>query len=335
MLRLTDVPPGYMIGDDSGCGQVAEEGSNYVLMQYIEGEWPRFCRRQLEYVCQDRPNDFPLSVTTGVVFLSSEEKASDGMEILPSLANWMMPSVSAKERTDKVEIGDEAVAYNTEEVDDHTGVLIAWRNGSVLNFVKVVGAPKDDALFQAEALAQAQNERFTNPKAPKPEDTDDTTVLLDCGASELPVYWLGKDFSSQGLPDTHLEEARGPDQIDSGPKDTYSLTYATEDGETAFTISVWTSDQWDAFLATDLGKYATMRPCGQPEVIKVEGRTIEIHSPAEGCSQRYMAHVLFPDAVVTVNVPEGLCCVGPPTGSGAKFDTWTAVTTIARALEKR
>jgi hypothetical protein len=325
-----------MIGDDSGCGQISPEGSSEALVQYITGEWPRFCRRQLEYVCQTRPEDFPLSVTSATVFLSSDEKASDGMDLVPSMLNWTTFALSASERTEELDIGDEAAAYDTEEVSGHAGVLVAWRNGSVLNFVEVVGAPKTDALFQAEALAQAQNERFANPKKPEPEDTDDTLVLLNCGDSDLPVYWLGEDFSSDSLlPEVHLSEARGPAQIDSGPGDTYSLTYETAEGETAFTLSVWTSDQWDAFLATELGKYATSRPCTLPDVIDLDDRKIEVHRPTDGCSQRYIAHVLFPDTIVTIDVPVGLCCVGPPEGTAAEFDTPAALEAIARALKKR
>jgi hypothetical protein len=335
MLRLSDVPAGYMLGDDSDCGQVSQEGSDGPLLEYITGEWPRFCRRHMEYVCQTRPEDFPQSVTTGVLFLSSDEKASEGMDVLPNMATWLMSTLSTKERAEEVDIGNEAVAFDTKEPGGRSGVLIGWRNGSVLNFVEVVGAPATDALFQAEALAQAQNERFTNPKKPEPEDTDDTTVLLDCGDSDLPVYWPGKDFASDKLPDTHLIEARGPAQVDSGPKDTYRLEYATQASQTAFILSNWTSEQWNAYLATELGKYATDRPCGEPQVIQLEDRKIEIHRPISGCAERYVAHVLFSDAIVTINVPEGLCCIGPLEGTQAEFDIPSALETIARALEKR
>jgi hypothetical protein len=270
-----------------------------------------------------------------MIFLSSDEKASEGMEVLPSMASWVMSSLKVKERPEEVEVGDEAIAFDTEGLGGRSGVLIGWRNGSVLNFVEVVGAPDTDALFQVEALAQAQNERFSNPKKPEPEDTDDTTVLLDCGDSDLPVYWPGKEFASDKLPDTHLVESRGPAQVDSGPKDTYRLEYATLTDNTAFTLSVWTSEQWNAYLATELGKYATDRPCGEPRVIQLDDRKIEIHRPMPGCAQRYVAHVLFSNAIVTINVPEGLCCVGPLEGTRAEFDIPSALETIARALKKR
>lgn len=335
LLRLTDVPPGYMVGDDSGCGRIMPGGADARLSRFIAGEYPAYCLRQLEYVCPDRVADHPLTIISAVIYLSSDDKASEALSIVPSLLGALPLGPHLSSRGDALDVGDEARVFEVRGLQQLTGTLIAWRNGTTLNLIEVVDAPAEQAVFMVEALGQLQNARFARPLEPKDADTYDVEVPLGCGKPEAPVYWLGEALEEDGLPDAELVRTRGPVAEGSGPGDTFMLEYRTANGLDGFTISVWTEEQWAAFLESELGKSSTSRPCALPKTIDLNDREIEIHSPMVGCAQRFMAHVLMDDAIVTVNVPLGLCCLGPTPNSPGRFDTPAALEAIARALVRR
>jgi hypothetical protein len=84
ILRLSDVPTGYEIGDDSYCGELGTEGMSGELAELIGREVARGCRRQLE----QHSTEISLIESTALIF-ASEDAAKSAMEELEGLVGWI------------------------------------------------------------------------------------------------------------------------------------------------------------------------------------------------------------------------------------------------------
>lgn len=108
---------------------------------------------------------------------------------------------------------------------------------------------------------------------------ENAEALLDEIEREVPVYWLGDEFSpGGGLDDvvlTHVDAAPGGGALGQAG----TLTYETVTGVPALTIHLWDRDAWDEFRQTQLGSLLYDARCVEREEIQLDdGATAVVFS---------------------------------------------------------
>jgi hypothetical protein len=362
VLRLSDLPAGFKMGDDTACGPLGTEGMGPQLKALTLQDHPLACYRQFErpHVSGD-PGRVELIESTAVIF-SSGTRASAALASLEGLLQYL-GTESAGSATTQVQIGDESRTLLVRELNsDEKGILIAWRSGPVLSYVRIGGLPSGNPLDYAADLARIQQARVLHPVPASPADTDDRAAALDRPALGVPVYWLGLDAAPSGtLPGLKLARSEGPIARGSGPGHSVQIEYEADPGKVAVILTIWRRDAWDSYLGSQLGDLATAPPCHQPRVIQLADRRIEVHPPsvpglnptpappttpalgpqsftatpvatsATLCPPGYVGHVYFQDAVVAINIPFCMTCVTPQ----GPYNSDEGIETSARALRLR
>lgn len=333
LLRLPDVPPGYTVGDDSGCGAITFESASERLAAFLRtaGVAP-FCTRQLEnYSDPDRPE----VVMSSIVTLSSEEAASDALDILEELVRWQLGLDTDEELAPPDGPGGErrALAVASDSFLG-PGAVYGWRSGPHVQYVAVTGSATPDGLARAVELSGVQQGRLDEPSPLTKADVDDAEVALDRVGAH-PVYWLGTtwDPGDGDLPQLEIRESWANPEQGVGPGFAVEIDYVTVEGHGGgLDVGTWSPERWQQFLDGELGQEVVSR-CDRPRVIRLDDRRIEIHGLGGGadCFSGAAAYVYFDDAVVTLNMPVCLTC-------GPKEPPWGSPDTLevaASALERR
>jgi hypothetical protein len=207
LLRLSDLPRGYTLGDDGGCGALTPEGRPPALDAILGMNFPPICTIELQRPPRD---EGPHSIISAVVELPSSELASQVMVVVPELGRRVIGS-SEDLTAEPYDFEDEAAVMEFRDVNtQEEGIILAWRAGSRINLISVAGDARPDILTFTRSLAEVQQRRAGKAEPLKPEDTDDRTVNLDRSDLGVPVYWLGLDFAPAGLPAATLADAAGP-----------------------------------------------------------------------------------------------------------------------------
>ncbi|MFN2472248.1 MAG: hypothetical protein ABR583_14940 [Gaiellaceae bacterium] len=106
VLQLSDLPPGYVRGDDSSCGELGIEGASQPLAALIRSTRPQACRAQLERQYGDGA---PLVESVAVTFATAGE-AAEGFERHRDLLAFLTGSFAAARPVEPaVELGDDTV----------------------------------------------------------------------------------------------------------------------------------------------------------------------------------------------------------------------------------
>jgi hypothetical protein len=330
VLRLPDLPPGYQVGDDSGCGQLGP----------VEGDWfrGRFARRYLNWLFKYWPEgcDYryeqifevptlgpaPPLVEAGTLNTPSEAAVGSGSGLYIALVNHYKEGRYRKTASiPPAGVGGVLFRSKNElvEGDIHQpAALLFWRSGTLVSFVEAAGMnPRrnDSAAFH---FAQIQQERLEHPSPYTEAERDDTEVWLDDPELRFPIYWVGRRFDpGQGLPATDLEEAIsgwvGP------PGQKTALWY--ED----FTLGTWTRCSWKTYAKTRLGKANLRAGCTTEEPFPLDGGSATIFATYDGrfrkCPERkpdrFYAIARLDGMVVGINLGICLSCSSGVTGPTA------------------
>jgi hypothetical protein len=346
VLRLHDLPPGYQVGDDSGCGPLGPA---------VEGDWPRrFEVRYLRWVLRYWPEGCgyqyeqifavpglepaPPLVEAGTLNNPGEAAADTGFGLFITLVNH------SKEGRRRATVpippsGLQAVLFRSEnelvEGEIHQpATFLFWRYGNLISFVEASG--RDPRRNDGAALhfAQIQQERLEHPSPYTEAERDDTEVWLDDPGLKFPIYWVGRKFEpGQGYPMTELEEAFsgwvGP------PGEKVALWY--ED----FTLGTWTRRSWKRYQPTVLGRLNLHRKCvRKTEVELASGQAViyagyarrHLHSCPRQAPDDYWAIAHVGDSVIGVNLTHCTGCLEPGYGP---YNSLSGMKTILRGLEVR
>jgi hypothetical protein len=273
VLRLHDLPRGYQIGDDSGCGPLGppEGTSDRLVRQYTKWvfeHWPEGCSYQYEQVFTvPGLGPAPPQVEAGTVNTPSEEAAVSGFKLFREL---LMRSEKGGDRGE-VSItprGPPARLVRSEDelVDGkkgQPGSFLFWRQGKLIAVVGAAGMNPRRNDRAALHFAQIQQERLEHPSPYTEAEQDDTEIWLDDPSLKFPIYWVGRRFApGQGLPAAELEEAQsgavGP------PGEKAFLWYE------GFNLDVWTRRSWKRFQPTVLGRLNLKRACVRKTEVPLE-----------------------------------------------------------------
>jgi hypothetical protein len=205
LLRLTDLGPGYTIGDDSGCG-IGTENAPERVAQAVIAHLPENCSIEFEHRRLS-----PYVESSAMTFHTPDGPATFFALRSEWLKYWSGIKKAAVDRP-QGGIGDEArlLLIPNDFVPGSSGrgrpgAVVFWRRGMTLASVHVAGPRQDRADRMALRLASRQDERIRVPKPIGPRDNDDLEVPLADPRIGVPVQWLGRRFApGHGLPRLRL-----------------------------------------------------------------------------------------------------------------------------------
>ena len=347
MLRLSDLPPGYLV-DDAGCG-LDLENAPPTLAQIIRTELPDDCG--IEFFHRRRVP----TITAGVLAFKTPEGAS---KMFADRLELLRHETGVEQLTEQPQsgIGDEARAYVSPDAltqgrvgDRAPGSAIAWRRGTVVGYVLVAAPTKRRASRIAHRLAIVQDGRIRKPTPLRPRDDDDSEVWLDDPRLHVPVYWPGHRFAPRrGLPPLRLFQSFGPPEPGSGDYlgKRASLEYDIQGSSvSAVVLELWRPGAWRRFKRTRLGRQVWGSRCARARHLRLRrGRAVIYSGFArtprhKRCPARpfdaFVAHAYFKRVVVPINMPNCIDCAGGVTGRAAPYNSVNGMTALARGLRLR
>jgi len=258
ILRLSDLPNGYVIGDEPGCGpMLSTEGLSAEVDAILFDRWPGICSREFIHYTESRLSDQPPLVESALMIFGdaggSDLAFMAGeaiVRLLTSQSGWRALAAPST-------LGDATLLLHTSDAytkgtTSTEADAILWRDGNLVNVVLIAGLEGMGGQTAAIEYATKQHGRQTIPGTASPDDNDDLEVPLDRPNLAVPVYWLGRAFSPGGdLPQLDLASAWGPIKPGGGPGWNVELDYTP-----GVKIGVWEPKKWAQFVTTDLGKAA-------------------------------------------------------------------------------
>ena len=344
MLRLSDLGPGYTIGDDTGCG-IGVENAPDNLAQAIITHLPESCSIQFEH---RRLSPY---VESGAVTF----RTSDGVATLFALRREMFSYESGVQRVTEepyAGVGEEARLFRLGDAyipggRDRPGAAVVWRRGLALGTVLVAGPKEPRAVRMAQRLAVRQDRRMRTPAPLGPRDNYDLEVPFADPRIRAPIPWLGRRFSpGRGLVPLRLAYTWGPerpDPEDDLPTPRARLEYEPRRVRTAgVDLEVWRPVQWRRVSRSLPGPQLWKTPCARTRRLALRGGHAVVYSGfarlrrAGGCPSRrrdsFAALAYFRRVVVAVNMPYCNGCGDGETGRNAPYNSVKGVTAVVRAL---
>lgn len=344
VLRLNDLPKGFRIGDDGGCGEFGVEGASDRLAEFVMRRRPSGCLRELNYVWAAR-SGVPLVVESAATVLADAKAAKEALQLRKDLLAFTLSSAGELEN-EKAEsgLGDESLSFTSGNslVRGQTGqpgAGVAWRSGNVVNAVFEGGLAGDKGRAAAVDLAHKQQDRLDHLTPVPRTETDDREISIDDPDLELPVYWLGREFDPAGdLPSLELVSAvsQGPED---GPGNLVKIDYSG-----GVTLDLWTPESWARFKGTRLGRMVWSWPCTKSKMLPLAGGGKAIiyagyaePKPSACPSQppdRYLAHVYLDGVVAAVNMPYCYMCASRGRGVDP-YNSLEGMEAIVKGLRRR
>jgi hypothetical protein len=348
VLRLHDLPPGYQVGDDSGCGPwflfgEGEEPEGRLEKRYLRWiveNWPEGCFYEYEQIFKvPGLGAAPPQVEAETLNTPSEAAAVEGLQLYNALIDRsaegepkMVTISPAGAQARLLRDRDTLVAGKKGQPRS----FLVWRHGKQLSFLTVAGLDPHRNDRAVVHFAEIQQRRLEAPTPYTEAERDDTEVWLDDPALKLPVYWVGRAFQpGGGLPATELEEAFTIEAGRGGPPgQKVALWY---DG---FTLGSWGQGGWKRYVRSRLGRTNLAAPCTDKEPLSVEGGSAMLFATYDGrfrkCPQRkpdrFYAVVHLGGTVVGVNLGDCFKCRPGATGP---YGTKRGVLAVVRALTQR
>lgn len=278
-LRLHDLPPGYRLGDDGGCGPSipgGEEGEpkgrlQKRLLRWTVRYWPEGCTYQYEQIFEvPGLGPAPPLVEVETLNTPSEAAAVTGFRLINALVESYQPE--ADHGTVEISPGVEARVlrssnFNVAGKGNRPGTVLLWHSGKLISYLEVAGQSPRRNTRAALHFAQIQQGRIEHPSPYTEAERDDTEVFLDNPALKFPVYWVGNPAEGEKVPAGELEYAFAGTPGLPGIK--FELEYEE------FGIVGWTQRSWKRFQSTVLGRLNLKRACvHETEVELASGRGV-------------------------------------------------------------
>ena len=346
MLRLVDVPRGFTIGDDTGCGGGVENAPP-VLAEALIVHLPWMCSIEFEHWYWD-----PYIESFAFGFRTLE-----GATALFALRHELFRywGTGIERITERAEggVGEEARlfvvpdAYVPGSNAGRDGVVVFWRRGTVLAAVEVAGRSQRRALRLARRLARRQDRRMVRPTPIRARENDDLEVPLADPRVRAPVQWLGRRFApGRGLPALRLAYTNGPERPE--PDERLPTPRARLDYEvrrprtTGIDLVIWRPAQWRRISRSLEGPQLWRSPCARTRQVRLRaGRAVVYAGYARllrggRCPSRprdsFAALAFFRRVVVAVNMPYCDRCAEGETGRRAPYNSVKGMTGVVRAL---
>jgi hypothetical protein len=359
VLRLVDVGPGYVVGDDGGCGSsFGREGTPRPLVRLERRHRFDGCGIEFDEAWAPPGMRRPANVESHAYVFRNSAAAAAGLRVGRSLLEFTAGPGrrSFVSRPPARPLGEAAIVLETDAAvaggqAGRPGVAVMWRTGRVLSFVFEAGLGSERGEASALGLAERQQARLEAPTPLGPHDNDDLEVPLDDPAIAGLVHWLGRSHDPPGP----LGRLRLTDVSRSGPGWAAGLQYGG-----SVWLGVWRRRAFARFKRTRLGRLVWHSPCarstrfdagaGRAVVYRGYGPPRRDPFPTDGpirlapgiesgpCPRRrrdrLLAHIYLERAVVTVNIPICYFCVAL-LARDSPYNTLAGMRAVIRALQLR
>lgn len=356
LLRLNDLPPGYLVFADRPegrpaqvtCGSLRPPDPQPAVAAYVKRYAPAGCL--LSYArLYDVPGEesTPDIVATAALQAASLTAAKVGIELAPSAVNLSADGDRLHEVRPRKRVGDATRLFHWRSgpptADERSsgrrlGTYLLWRSGKVLALIFASGGAVADNDRAAFALARGQQKHVAAPSPYTAAERYDLEVLLDNPAIKTPVYWLGRRFGpGSGLPVAQLEGggAEFHAAYDHRPRPGVSVRYTKR-----IQLDTWSAGAWKRYLATPTGVPERSWHCTESTQLPLAAGSATVFaayaSDYKRCParppDRYFALVKLGKAVVVVDYP-----TYPGSGSdfGGPYNSLAGVTAIVQNLAVR
>lgn len=352
VLRLHDLPPGYQIGDDSGCGpwfpfgegEGPEGRLEKRFLKWILRNWPEGCFYEYEQLFKvPGLGPAPPQVEAETLNTPSEAAAVEGFELYNALLDRSV------KRGDAGMVTISATGVQARLIRDRDALVdgrkdrprsyLIWRHGKQLAFLIAAGLHPRRNDRAAVHYAAIQQRRLEAPTPYTDAERDDTEVRLDDPGLKFPIYWVGNPFQPGVGPPVELEYAFAGDVGPPGQK--LKLDYALLETD-GFTIGGWTRRGWKRFQRSGVGKANRTARCTRTTEVELERGSAVVYGAYNGrrlrpcprrAPDRYYAVAHIGRMVIGVNLGHCLSCA-PGSGVGA-YGTLRGMKAIVRALHVR
>ena len=328
LLRLSDLPAGYLIGDDTGCGDgIAAEEAPAVLERMSREHPNSGCSIEFERLWG---TDGPRLVWSDLYAFEDVAGATAGLDVAEPVVEHTLGVTAVEPLPPPAEPGDAAVTFAV--TGDRPGTVVVWRSGRFLAVLLVAGRPAVAGPGPALAIARVQQGRMAAPTPIPRGENDDTLVPLDDPGLGIPVWWLGRRFDPPGrLRPTRLRDVWAPLPWRDG-LGRVRLEYRGAD------VMLWRRGAFRRFARTEVGRLVRTRACVEHERLEISGRRAFVH--ADRCGRRHgqflWAHaVLEDDVVATVRMPVCTMCLDDRIRHRSGYASRAGLEAVLRGLRRR
>lgn len=350
LLRLSDMPAGFVVGDGAWCGEArhpSEDEGIYEREQgvpltaeetFVKKTGTRFC-----FATYDRlyrapgTGATPLRLVTFAFATPSAAAAEEGLGLGPELVEETL-FTSGFSKGVPPSVGEAANQFDTVQArvvrrKGLPGVLLLWREGAEIGGVFAVATTPS---VSAEAAATYSERQQTYLVAPRPylaAESEDVPTFLDNPEVSVPVYWLGPTFKGKDKAKSYFIGAY-PDRRFAQPRPGRKLLVEYTNGPT---LGSWTPTGWAKLMATAVGREGWSWHCTRSRTMKLpHGHAVLYAAYAknektcpEGPPQHFSAHVFLPGVVIGIG--ESLNSGSWGNGDGA-YESWRGLEAAVRAL---
>jgi hypothetical protein len=357
VLRLTDLPPGYMnqalqegLEDEPYCARLTDpEDTPPKLSRFVRRYHPKGCVGVYYSRYTVPGQEFaPLTVGTGVLALDSKRAADAGWSVVPVLLGRLLDDKLPRELPAPVRIGKATRLFHSKESDPEeearTASFLAWRSDNTIATVLVVATSFAEGDRIAAELARRQQAHISKPTPYTGAERFDGDVPLDDPALQVPVYWLGLNFvPDHGLPSNRFYDATAPEPyaptgkssigLEEGPGAVLFLRYEN------FAIDSWSAATWPLYLKAPVSRVLTTWHCTEARTVALpSGGTATIYGGYRRNYKRcpdkaptaFTAWVEIGGMHVVVNAPWS-----PTDIFHTPYDSFAGMEAIARGLQLR
>jgi hypothetical protein len=321
LMRLGELPPGYMLGDEGiGCGIIDPEGTEPPLLDFLARHLLKVCEVTYErvYPVTGHGAD-PPQVLDAVIDLRTAATARVAEKMLPALIARLTGGGSPTERTAGIRIGSETRLFRGHTlVGGHVrpASMVAWRQGRLIGLTLVGGEAAAAGDREATRMARRQRAHMLRPTPYPAKERDDRLVPLENPAIRLPIYWLGRSFDpGAGAAPLSLSAAHGPLLEGEAPPGT-KLELWYDQG--ALRLGTWTAASWKLYRGEKLGHELLDWHCTKTKRLPLAGGGATIYAGYAknfaSCPGKapdvFAAVVELGGVVLGMNLPSCYTCLG-------------------------
>lgn len=351
VLRLHDLPPGYQVSDDVGCGASipfgeGEEPEGRLERRFLKWSfkyWPEGCFYEYEQIFKvPGLGPAPPLVEAETLNTPSEAAAAEGFD----LHNALLNRAPEGRRSKVVTISPSGIKARLIRGRDalvegkarQPGSFLFWRHGKQLSFLTAAGLDPRRNDRAAIHFAGIQQQRLEAPTPYTEAEREDSEVRLDNPALKPPVYWVGNPSQIPGGPPVKLEHV----VVGDGPVGLkYQLDYEILDVN-GFIIGAWTHRSWKRFQRSGVGKANRAAHCTRKTEVELERGSAVVYGAYEGkrlrpcprrAPDRYYAIARIGQMVIGVNLGNCLTCL--PGASLGAYGNLRGMKALVRGLHLR
>jgi hypothetical protein len=317
LLRLNELPQGYVFGQDSYCAPLGSEGEEE-LGKFAERFPTQVCALEYErlYPVRGADPDPPL-IKVFALMTPSRQAVAEAGPILPELLGHFTYS-QAFDEGEVSAVLPSARLFHTDDARirrrrGESGSGLVWSSGRMILGVLAAGWSQMEDDRVVALLAHLQQIHLETPAPYLRAEGEDVTVFLDNPTIDVPIYWLGQDFRPKGLRPSSFDGAWGRRELEgAGPAGrAFVVQY-----NPALWLDTWTPGAWARFARSEVGKRQWSWRCTRSrQVPLLNGHAVIYASYRTGyqvCPKRpprhFSAHVFLPGAVIAIGEAQCRYC---------------------------